>query len=416
MMNMESGIRASLSILATGTVWIGGCATASWTQWGGPNRDFVVQSAKVADQWPEEGPTKVWSRALGSGYSAILARNGRLYTMYKDEKQDVVVALQESDGDTIWEHRYDTKIYEGQVEQFGLGPSATPLLVGDRLITASFDSQIRGLNANSGELIWKMDLVEELGGVKLKFGYANSPLAYNGTVIIPVGGDQNAVVAVDPADGSIVWRSEPGDVSYAAPVIINVDGQDQLVYFSAEEVVGMNPTNGAILWSHPCVNRYKNNCSQALWLPSENLLWAATQLEGATRVVRLTRDGDNTNVEEIWHNDDVKIFHWNAVRNGNHVYASIGGNVTFLAAVDFRTGEIKWRERGFHKAQMVAADGKIIFVDENGKLVLARMTPEKCEILSQVELLEKVAWTTPTLVGSRLYVRDNATIMALDVG
>jgi hypothetical protein len=33
-----------------------------------------------------------------------------------------------------------------------------------------------------------------------------------------------------------------------------------------------------------------------------------------------------------------------------------------------------------------------------------------------VQLLHKPAWTAPTIVGRTLYVRDTATIMALDLG
>ncbi len=402
-------------LAATFVASIGGCATSSWTQWGGPDRNFIVPSAQVADSWPEEGPHKIWSRPLGAGYSGILARGGKLYTMYKDGEQDVIVALNARNGDTVWEYRYNTQAYEGQDTRFGTGPSSTPLIVGNRIITASYDSQIHCLNVNTGELIWKMDMINELAGSKLYFGYANSPIAYKDTVILPVGGEKHAVIAVDPQDGDIVWASEPGEISYAAPVLIDVDGQDQLVYFAPEHVMGMDPTDGRKLWSHPCANRYKNNCSQALWGP-DNMLFAATQLEGGARVIRLTREGDETKVEEVWANDDVKIFHWNAILKEGHVYSSIGGTTTTLAAVEFATGEIKWRERGYHKAQVVAAGDKFIFVDEEGKLVLARMTPESLEVLSEVELLEKVAWTVPTLVESTLYVRDKKSIMALDVG
>jgi outer membrane protein assembly factor BamB len=35
---------------------------------------------------------------------------------------------------------------------------------------------------------------------------------------------------------------------------------------------------------------------------------------------------------------------------------------------------------------------------------------------SKVALLDHSAWTIPTLVGTKLYVRDRKTIMALDVG
>ena len=54
---------------------------ADWLQWGGPNRNFSVDSPGLADRWPDEGPRTLWSRELGDGYSAIVVKDGLLYTM-----------------------------------------------------------------------------------------------------------------------------------------------------------------------------------------------------------------------------------------------------------------------------------------------------------------------------------------------
>src|SRR5687768_14281206 len=55
----------------------------SWTQWGGPTRNFMVNSTGLAEKWPETGPPVLWSRPLGTGHSAILVDDNRLYTMYR---------------------------------------------------------------------------------------------------------------------------------------------------------------------------------------------------------------------------------------------------------------------------------------------------------------------------------------------
>src|SRR5262245_56881447 len=44
----------------------------NWHQWGGPQRNFNVQSAPIARTWPANGPRQLWRRALGEGYSSIL--------------------------------------------------------------------------------------------------------------------------------------------------------------------------------------------------------------------------------------------------------------------------------------------------------------------------------------------------------
>ena len=83
--------------------------------------------------------------------------------------------------------------------------------------------------------------------------------------------------------------------------------------------------------------------------------------------------------------------------------------------IELKSGKIAWRQRGFVKAQLLWADGKIILADEDGTLALCRATPQRFEVLSQVSLLQNIAWTPPTLVGTHLYLRDRKTIVALDL-
>jgi len=87
-----------------------------------------------------------------------------------------------------------------------------------------------------------------------------------------------------------------------------------------------------------------------------------------------------------------------------------------MTAVELKTGRIAWQTRDFAKAQLLYADGKLIILDEDGNFGIARATPERFQVLSRVPLLTGISWTPPTLVGTRLYVRDRATLMALELG
>jgi hypothetical protein len=97
------------------------------------------------------------------------------------------------------------------------------------------------------------------------------------------------------------------------------------------------------------------------------------------------------------------------------VLSSGQNSPAFLTAVNVKSGAVAWQERGFAKAQMIQAGGELILLDEDGTLALATATPQRFEVLAKTPLLKKLAWTPPTLVGTRLYVRDRETIMALDL-
>ena len=87
-----------------------------------------------------------------------------------------------------------------------------------------------------------------------------------------------------------------------------------------------------------------------------------------------------------------------------------------MSAVNVRTGEIAWCRRDFAKANVILADGRLIILDEDGNLGLASASPDGLEVHAKVPLFEKVSWTVPTVVGKTLFVRDQTTIAAFDLG
>ena len=98
-----------------------------------------------------------------------------------------------------------------------------------------------------------------------------------------------------------------------------------------------------------------------------------------------------------------------------HVYASTGGQGLVLACVDVRSGEIRWRKRGFEKANLIQAGELTILLDADGQLALARLSPEGMTVLSRATVSDGITWTAPTLVATTLYIRDQRTIRALDL-
>lgn len=77
--------------------------------------------------------------------------------------------------------------------------------------------------------------------------------------------------------------------------------------------------------------------------------------------------------------------------------------------------ELWRRDRSFAKASFLRADGKLIVLDEDGVLGLARVTPAGMEVLSRAEVFRSRSWTVPTLSGTVLYARDLQEIAAFDL-
>lgn len=397
-------------------------SAADWLQWGGPKGDFTVESAGLAEKWPEGGPKQLWKRPLGDGYSCILRKGDRLFTEYRNGEEAFVICLDAKSGNTIWEHRYSYTIWPEMDKGFGLGPNVTPLIVGgsgqsDRIISISIDARVRCLDLADGKLLWEKDLPAEYGRRKRveEYGYSASPLPYKDTVIVQVGGDSHSVIALRPEDGSVAWKGEPGGVSYAAATITSLAGRDQYLYFEPEGVVGMNPDDGRVLWRSPIEFDNGNHLTPIVKC-DEAHIWVGSQFpSGGGRLLEIS-GGEPMKATQHWFDAKLRASHWTNVRIGDYIYGSIGDNrVSFVAAFEWRTGKVAWRERGFHKAQSLYADDKMIWLDENGLLAIAKVSPGGLQVLDQTQLTEAVSWTLPTLVDRTLYVRDRKHIMALDL-
>src|SRR5215470_10779044 len=200
--------------------------TANWPQWGGPQRNFMVDAKGLAETWPAGGPKRLWSRALGEGHSSVVVDADRLYTMYSRGEQEFVVALDAATGKTVWEKSYAAPT-RGLELEFGKGPHSTPLIAGNLLITVGVIGKLQAFEKQTGNPVWSNDLWQEYGGKRMGRGYSCSPLAYKNTVILTVGGAGQSLMAFDMKTGAVVWKKQDFDLSPSTPTIIKVDGQDQ---------------------------------------------------------------------------------------------------------------------------------------------------------------------------------------------
>ncbi len=403
-----------------------GTEVSNWPQWGGSNRDFIITAPKLAESWPESGPSTVWRRQLGEGYSSVTVMNGQLFTMYRTGESEVAVSVDVKTGKTLWENTYSAPA-DRLDRQYGPGPHATPLVVDNQIFTIGATGVLLAMDAETGKTRWRHQLLNEFDGKRsdpipfenqvLLRGYASSPIAYKETIIVTTGGELHSVRAYDRQNGALVWNN--GDFtnnSHASPLLIEVDGTEQLIAFMTEKIVGLDPGSGDLLWEHPHKTPYGMNIATPVW-GEDNLLFYSSAYGTGSKGLRLTTDATKPEAREVWANKKMRIHFSNAVRVGDTVYGSSGdfGTVLFTA-ISAKTGEILWRSREIGRATLIYADDKLIFLDENGTLGLASILSDGVKIHSTVQILEgPYAWTPPTLVGNRLYLRDRKNLVALEL-
>ena len=149
---------------------------SDWPQWGGPERNFIVKSPKLADSWPDKGPPELWRRPLGGGYSGMVTRQNTLYTIHRKGDLEVVEAMDTRTGKTLWTREYDIVVYWENNPDYGTGPHATPLIYDNILFTTGYSGIMHAIDLADGDkLLWRKNLIVDYGGKKTTLWICHLP-------------------------------------------------------------------------------------------------------------------------------------------------------------------------------------------------------------------------------------------------
>ena len=386
----------------------------AWDQFGGPGRDFAVTEAPRIAVWGDTGPDAVWRQDLGPGYAGVVAdpTARTLFTLTRDGEEEIVVALDAATGSRRWQHRYSAPVsgISGVDMSYGNAPQATPLWHAGRLVTFGFTGRVNAYDAAKGTLLWSHHALKDHGAGMPYFGHAASPLAvtdFDGdgrdAVIVLAGG----AVAYDPATGAVIWQNNSFGASYASPILADTAFGRQLVVAGAGEIVGLDPADGSLLWRHAFTNPQRTTLGTPV-LIADDLLFVSVYFVGSRGLRLLARD----RVEVAWEQPDFQVSHFNVVRRGTTLYSTYRKT---LMALDAERGEILWRARRFGAANLLRAGSTTLVLDELGGLTSVRLGREGVEREQTARILETRSWTAPTLIGDRLYARDQQVVVALDL-
>ncbi|MCH8150714.1 MAG: PQQ-binding-like beta-propeller repeat protein [Planctomycetes bacterium] len=402
-------------------------AHAEWPQWGGPDRNFTVDTSRLADQWPEGGPKRLWHRPLGTGYSGIAVDDGVLYTMYRTEKKDTyeyTVALNAKTGKTLWKNKQMAAV-PSETKDFGTrftGPNATPLVVGDRVYSIGRNAILHCFQKTDGKVLWKHALVEEFGAQAESGGYSNSPIAYGKTISAPVGrvdadkSEGRSLIAFDQESGEVVWKSQTFQIDHSSPILITLSGEEQLVQCTKKAVIGVDPKTGALIWEYKypgSADDYSSIFATPVWNGKDTLFFSSGKLGCA---IKLAKSKAGTSAAFRWSSKKTALGMGTPILMDDLLIGPKRGRVALFLGVDIHTGKREWLKRLFPSSTVLGGGGKLIVLDQEGQLALVTATREDLTVVSQCQVTEKESFTAPVLVGTTLYVRDEKNIMAYDLG
>jgi len=304
--------------------------------------------------------------------------------------------------------------FGGYRNGMGDGPRGTPTVDDDRLYVEGGNGDVACMKAESGETIWYVSLSKDFGGHTPGWGYSESPLIVGDLVIMTPGGEQGTMVALKKMTGEKVWQSSSitERAHYSTPVIATINGVKQIVQFGNQSVFGVSLKDGQQLWSYKApANGTANCCSPIV---DEDLVFAASAYGTGGGLVKVSKEGDSQQAEEVYFEKKLQCHHGGIVKIGDFMYSCGGGPLT---CVNFKTGEIAWQARSAGKGSLVAAEGMLYVLSEGHKIALVEATPEEYREHGTFEIKShgRPSWAHPVISGGVLFLRDQGSLTAYEV-
>lgn len=404
--------------LLTVALFAAGTARADdWPQFLGPQRNGISAESGLLTDWPTEGPPELWRVPGGEGMSGLAIRDGRLCTLFQDAGRQWVVSHDAQSGERHWKR----DVAPAYKNAMGDGPRATPAIAEDTVCVFTGEGLLAALKLSDGTVVWSQDLPAKFGGKPAEYGMACSPLVVGDLVVVTIGAPRATVVAVNRQSGDVAWAAGEGQAAgYSSPALLNVGGREQLVAFVGAGVLGLDPLSGKVLWQTEYETNY--NCNIATPLAVDGNVFLSAGEDHGSVLLSLRPDGDRFVTSEVWSSlgrRSVLRNEWQtSLLLGGCLYGfdNVGGAgpITHLTCIDAATGERKWQQLRYGKGNAIAADGKLFLSTMEGELVVVQPSPDKYIELGRKEVLGMTR-QAPALAAGRLYLRDDAEIVCLDV-
>ena len=413
-----------------------------WTDFLGPGRSCKSPETGLDSDWSEPPPL-VWQLELGTGYAAPAVSRGRLLHFDRHGDQARLTCRNSETGKEVWRYEHGTQ-YTDMVG-FNNGPRCSPVIDGNRVYTLGAEGELHCLSLADGKPLWRVDTDAKFNVVNNFFGVGSTPLVIGDVLVVNVGGsppdgptdiyavqgnvDGNGtgVVGFDKLSGEVRWRATDELASYASPVQSTFDGRPWCFILARGGLIGLDPRSGDVDFQFPWRARLLEsvNASSPVVVGSRVFI---SEAYGPGSALLEVRAGAPKVVwqDEARSRDKSLELHWNtAIHHEGYLYGSSGqhAGTAELRCVALDTGEVAWRVPGLGRASLVAVDGHLICLSEDGTLRLLEATAERYTLVGELTLrdeagkplLEYPAWTAPVLSHGLLYVRGKGRLVCLEV-
>ncbi|WP_159516989.1 PQQ-binding-like beta-propeller repeat protein [Sunxiuqinia indica] len=389
-------------------------------QFRGPTRDGKFPENSLLKEWPETGPELLLEfEGIGKGFSSVISNGDYIYVSGMIDTLDYLTCI-DFEGNQKWQVAYG----ESWKKSFS-DTRSTPTNEDDRIYVISGVGELVCLDAETGEINWKVNVDRDYHAEWHIWGVAESPLIVDDKVICMPGGNETSVVAFDKMTGEEVWKTESvgGQRAYASATTIDYNGQRYVLAVTATHLIALDPSNGEVKMTYKYYEHDK-------WSDQPGLIWTNIPLVKGDEIFlsmgydypakMLRVNADFSAFEEVYTDTIFDNHHHGMIELDGYIYGSNWENNrkgNWLCK-NWKTGDIVYDTSWNTKGSMIYSDGLLyIYEEQRGNVALVEPAPSGFKVISSFRI-EKGAgphWAHPFINNGKLFLRHGDVLMVYNI-
>ncbi len=406
---MKSTFTLALAIVS---LLASAASAQEWTRFRGPNGSGV--NAAAAHLPVKFTPADYrWNVELGAGTSSPVLWGGKLFVTAEgaEEGNRAVLCFDALTGTQTWSHTDAFKPHGHH--KFNNFASATPAVDAQHVYvswTSGEEMHVLALT-HAGAIAWEVNL----GFFKEEHGSGASPVVVGQVLVVAKDHNQDGafLTGLNVADGKTLWKlpRKTARSAFSTPLVVEeVKGQPAVIFTSnPNALTAVDPKTGKILWNQDYTEttefRAVGSAAYADGVYFTNVGQGTSGRSGAAVKV------NNGKPVTAWELPKAMPYVPTPLALGGYFYVlNDGGILTCLKA---STGKVIYSERVAENAYSspVCGGQQIYCISRTGKVV-AVQAGEKFQILGESQLGEPCE-STPAIAGGMLFIRTAKHLIAL---
>lgn len=390
-----------------------------WFQFRGPEGQGHSSAVGLPTHWTATENVRWRTPIAGKGWSSPVAYGGQIFLTNAVPEGDThslhALCVEASTGKIAWDVTVFDRLVPAvarQIHAKNSHASPTPITDGQHLFV-HFGAHGTACLTTEGRIVWKTRAIE----YQPQHGSGGSPVLVDGLLVFNCdGSDVQFVVALDAETGKLRWRKERPPVdeikrfSFGTPLVIEVNGQKQIVSPAAHVVVAYEPTTGAEIWNV----RYHGYSIAPRPVYDGGLVYLSTSFDRSVLLgIRPDGKGDVTDSHVAWKQTRSIPYTPSPLLVGTNLF--LINDAGIASCLDATTGEPRWTHRvgGKFSASPLLVDGKIYIESEAGETVVFRADPKRYVEVARNDLNEH-SLATPGVIDHALLIRTAAALYRIE--